>query len=269
LGGLWVAFGVCPTHADGNPGLQGAQSQGGPGAAGGNPDDAHGAGGGGGGGGGYFGGGGGGGGSWCSAGFAGSGGGGGGGSSFVDLSVTDSSITEAVHSGDGSVSFSFVDAAGPVDAPQIVPAPHRAGWVTAPIAKVDWNWTDVGAGVDPSSCTQVSQTTAEGEVDVSALCSDTAGNESEDSVVIHHDASRPRIKLGSPTHHRYLLGAVVRAKYRCTDTGSGIAQCRAPVASGGRIRTGTLGVHRFTVRAKDRVGHTTRRTVTYRVVRHG
>jgi hypothetical protein len=40
------------------------------------------------------------------------------------------------------------------------------------------------------------------------------------------------------------------------------------VAPGDRIKTGLLGVHHFTVRAKDKLGHKTLRTVTYRVVRH-
>jgi hypothetical protein len=60
----------------------------------------------------------------------------------------------------------------------------------------------------------------------------------------------------------------VHAAYRCRGTGSGVALCHCQVASWHRIKTTKVGVHHFTVRAKDRLGYKSRRTITYRVVRH-
>ena len=340
-GGDPAGFGGCDEQGSGANGTAGSSFQGGPGGAG-----ADGGGlGGGGGGGGYLGGGGGGGSAWCSRGSVGSGGGGAGGSSFVDASVSDSSVTEANHSGDGSVVFTFVDGAGPVSAPVISPEPNASGWLNTYEFSIAWHWTDVGAGVDDENCTKTSTVfpvLVEGANELGASCADNVGNASEDEVTVHidtvppvvghgrshprtrstagdahpsrctgtgatrrrvstdcpqvstfhrqgthnefstcHDlagnlnqagaevkvdASTPKIRIKRPPHHRYRLGAGVRAKYRCTDTGSGIKRCHGTVASGHRIKTGRLGVHHFTVKAKDRLGHITRRTVTYRVV---
>ena len=102
---------------------------------------------------------------------------------------------------------------------------------------------------------------------VMSLPPSSTGAVNETDAEVKVDASSPRIHLDRPLHHRYVRGAVVRAKYRCTDTGSGIARCHGSVASGDRINTGRLGVHHFTVRAKDKLGHKTLRTVIYRVVR--
>lgn len=57
---------------------------------------------------------------------------------------------------------------------------------------------------------------------------------------------------GTPT---YLLNEVVNASYNCTDGGSGVKTCSAPVASGAAIDT-TLGAHAFTVTGIDNVDHT-------------
>ena len=344
-GGDAAGFGGCDEQFNGSDGTAGSSFQGGPGGAG-----ATGAGlGGGGGGGGYFGGGGGGGSAWCSRGSVGSGGGGAGGSSYVDETVSDPTVTQANHSGDGSVVLTFVDGAGPVAAPTISPEPNASGWLDTYTFQIDWHWTDVGAGVDDQNCTKTSTVFPvldEGANELGASCADNVGNASEDQVTVHIDtappvsgtefapthevdgwrrapvsvhwnwsdatsgvdpgdcpqlstfrhqgthnvfttcydiagnsnqagaevkvdASSPKIRIKRPLHHRYVRGAVVRAKYRCTDTGSGIARCHGTVASGHRIKTGRLGVHHFTVRAKDRLGHVTRRTVTYRVVSHG
>ncbi len=343
-GGDAAGFGGCDEQGNGANGTAGSSLQGGPGGTG-----ADGGGlGGGGGGAGYFGGGGGGGSAWCSRGSVGSGGGGGGGSSFVDETVGDATVTQANHSGDGSVVFTFVDGAGPVAAPTISPTPSAAGWVNTFSFEVDWHWTDVGAGVDDENCTKTSSifpVLAEGDNELSASCADTVGNSSEEELTVHIDtvppssavtftptrsvdgwrrapvavhwnwtdetsgiqtdscpqartfnrqgvhnvfadcfdlagnvnearaevrvdASSPKIRIKRPLHHRYVQGAVVRAKYRCTDTGSGIARCHGTEASGHRIKTGRPGVHHFTVKAKDRLGHVTRRTVSYRVVLH-
>ena len=110
--------------------------------------------------------------------------------------------------------------------------------------------------------------TRQGAHHVFGDCFDLAGNVNEAGAEVKVDASSPKIRIQRPTHQRYRVGADVRAKYRCTDTGSGIARCHGTVASGHRIQTGRLGVHHFTVRAKDRLGHVTRRTLTYRVVLH-
>ena len=59
----------------------------------------------------------------------------------------------------------------------------------------------------------------------------------------------------------------VRARYSCTDGGSGVASCTGTQPNGGLIPTGlfALGRHTFTVTATDSVGNTTTVTHGYQV----
>ena len=127
---------------DGTPGTDGGAGTGGPAganAAAGTP--------GGGGGGGLFGGGGGGSGAKCvpPGPFAG-GGSGGGGSSLVPAG---GSLTDAVRAGNGLITITYTDAVAPVAAPTQAPAANASGWNNTAVT-VTWNWTDDGAGVDPT-----------------------------------------------------------------------------------------------------------------------
>jgi hypothetical protein len=65
----------------------------------------------------------------------------------------------------------------------------------------------------------------------------------------------------------YWTGQPVYSLYDCTDySGSGLASCAGPVASGAPIDTATAGTHTFTVTATDGNGDTTSDTHTYNVV---
>ena len=65
----------------------------------------------------------------------------------------------------------------------------------------------------------------------------------------------------------YWTGQPVDSLYDCTDySGSGLASCAGPVASGAPIDTSTAGTHTFTVTATDGNGDTTSATHTYNVV---
>lgn len=61
------------------------------------------------------------------------------------------------------------------------------------------------------------------------------------------------------------LKQAISASYVCADAGSGPDVCTGPVANGGTLDTATVGTKSFKVEARDKVGNTTSRTVTYTV----
>ncbi len=258
-GSTWPS---CTSYASGAPGADGTSGRGGDGADG----QVAGSHGGGGGGGGYFGGGGGGAGSICeSRGIAGSGGGGGGGSSYVDAGASNVSVSQGVRSGDGLVTITFEDSVPPTADPTLTPAPNAAGWNDAPV-RVDWGWTDAGAGVDPAACTQQSTAAAEGVLQLVALCSDQAGNTASDSVTVRIDTSDPTASISTPADGAsYPVHQQVDAGYSCADSVSGIDTCTGTVPQGAALDTATVGVKAFTVTATDRAGNTSTSTVHYTV----
>jgi hypothetical protein len=214
--------------------------------------------GGGGGGGGYVGGGGGGGGAYCaSSGFfrSGSGGGGGGGSSFVDRYLTDTSILQGVGTGDGTLSITYEDTAGPVSNPVTTPQPNSAGWNNSEVT-VDWNWTDAISGVDPAHCTQSTTSGAGSSVGIllSATCQDLAGNLSRSrSISVKIDLAAPQ---ASPTTSGRSVNGWSRGPatiaWNWADNLSGLdhSTCRATSPVAGH------GTHVTTVTCKDVAGNT-------------
>jgi YVTN family beta-propeller protein len=82
------------------------------------------------------------------------------------------------------------------------------------------------------------------------------------------DTTAPTVELRSPADGASLpQGAVVRADYSCADQGgSGLASCAGDVPDGAPIDTSELGIHRFTVVARDGAGNTTVVTHRYKVV---
>ena len=244
-GGDAAGFGGCDEQGNGADGTAGSSFQGGPGGAG-----ATGGGlGGGGGGGGYFGGGGGGGSAWCSRGSVGSGGGGAGGSSYVDETVSDPTVTQANHSGDGSVVFTFVDGAGPVAAPTISPDTQRQLDGSTPTRfEIDWHWTDVGAGVDDQNCTKTSTVFPvldEGDNELGASCADKVGNASEEELTVHIDTAPPVVG-GRRSRPRARWTAGDGRRSRCTGTGAdadvGIQTGVVPAAAARSRRQGAHNV---------------------------
>lgn len=78
----------------------------------------------------------------------------------------------------------------------------------------------------------------------------------------------PAISIVTPADGAvYTQAQAVAAIYSCASPdGAGITSCAGPVANGGPLDTTTLGLHTFTVEAKDSDGGFASRTVTYMVV---
>jgi hypothetical protein len=80
------------------------------------------------------------------------------------------------------------------------------------------------------------------------------------------DTTGPTITSTRPVDRAtYKLDQRVLASYACSDD-SGVESCAGPVASGRRVNTSTIGTKTFTITAKDGVGNTSTKSVTYRVV---
>ena len=87
------------------------------------------------------------------------------------------------------------------------------------------------------------------------------------SRVVQVDVTAPSVALSAPrSGATYELGSYVAASYSCGDANSGLASCVGTRANGSAIDTGSTGYKTFTVRASDRAGNVTDRSVTYRVV---
>lgn len=116
--------------------------------------------------------------------------------------------------------------------------------------------TSVPAGVE----------TADASTDSRGVC-DRAGNCSTAGPLAGNrvDKKAPDISIASPAGINYLLNQAAAAQYACADAGAGVAACKGTTASGALIDTATLGVKSFTVEATDRVGNTSRASVTYAV----
>ncbi|HEX3932877.1 MAG TPA: hypothetical protein VHW64_19480 [Nocardioides sp.] len=240
------------------------------GTGGGRPDDYPRAGGGG-GGGGYTGGGGGGGGAYCVSLAAipyGAGGGGGGGSSLVSASALAGSILQGRNQGDGSITISYSDSAGPTASPTLSPAPNVAGWNNTRVT-VNWNWTDETSGIDTTNCTQQSSTgTHTGELVLDAVCEDTENNVSQDSVTVRVDPTAP---VAAPTRDDAQVDALVNGwtrgpvtlDWNWADSLSGVdaAACTTSSTASGN------GVHQLTARCADVAGNAATASKTVRVDR--
>jgi hypothetical protein len=143
--------------------------------------------------------------------------------------------------------------------------------------KVEFSCDDEG-GSGLASCIGTApndsmlDTSVPGLIGVTVTARDNAGNETSVTHtvnVVAPDTSAPAIELLSPVDDaQYLLGEEVRAEYTCTEEteGSGLSACDAPVASGEPVDTSSVGLHEFTVTARDKAGNTSSGTVHYRVV---
>jgi uncharacterized repeat protein (TIGR01451 family) len=79
------------------------------------------------------------------------------------------------------------------------------------------------------------------------------------------DHTPPTITINAPANINYLLNQTLVANYSCMDSGSGVAQCAGPVASGSQVGTGAVGAQTFTVNARDNAGNTASLAVDYRI----
>ena len=83
---------------------------------------------------------------------------------------------------------------------------------------------------------------------------------------VNDDHSGPAITIITPADGaHYKQGQKVNANYHCSDP-SGVAFCQGPAPNGKPIDTSTLGGQSFTVQARDKLGHTSTKTVHYTVV---
>jgi hypothetical protein len=105
-------------------------------------------------------------------------------------------------------------------------------------------------------------------------CLDQAGNAADPVTLggIKIDQTPPQITVSVPTATTYLLHQAVTVGSACADLladgttpGSGVAVCTGTVANGGELDTATVGTKTFTVTARDAVGNTASRSVTYTV----
>ena len=107
--------------------------------------------------------------------------------------------------------------------------------------------------------------TAEASTGTRLVC-DRSGNCSIAGPVrpVKVDRKAPVITIASPSPTTYVLGASVTAAFGCSDSGSGVASCLAPVAVGDPVLTGSPGTRAFSVVARDYSGNERTETVAYR-----
>ena len=122
-------------------------------------------------------------------------------------------------------SVSSADTTPPTASPSQNPAPNGAGWNNSDVT-VTWNWTDSGSGIDATNCTTNSTSNGEGSIDLTATCTDLAGNVGNASVTVQVDKTAP---TANPTfapapNARGWYTSAVTVTYNWTDNagGSGI-----------------------------------------------
>jgi hypothetical protein len=104
-----------------------------------------------------------------------------------------------VASNQGSASYVVkIDKTAPTANPAQTSTANAAGWNTSDVT-VTWNWTDgQGSGIDPVSCTTRSTSTGSGVQELTATCSDLAGNSGTASQTVRVDKTPPTI-VGAAT----------------------------------------------------------------------
>jgi hypothetical protein len=181
---------------------------------------------------------------------------------------------------DRNLRFSF-DTTAPSATASLSPATPASGWYRSPVTV-----TITGQSGATSSIVRVDHrvdggswlSTAGNRVDVvvSGTGDHTVEYRTVDSLdrmsaiasrSVRVDVTNPTVSLGSPRGgSTYELASQVVASYSCGDAASGLATCIGTRASGSAIDTGSIGFKTFTVRATDRAGNETSRSVTYQVV---
>ena len=144
-----------------------------------------------------------------------------------------------------------IDQTPPTIAGTVSPAPNAFGWNSTDVAII-WTCNDSGSGI--ASCQAPATVQAEGAGQViTGEAVDRAGNRATGSVSVNIDKTLPVITaVVAPASNAYgWQNMPVTVTFACSDTGSGIAACTAPVvvATEGerQVVTGT---------ATDRAGNT-------------
>jgi len=104
--------------------------------------------------------------------------------------------------------------------------------------------------VSPGTETANAMTGSQNVCDIAGNCA-TAGPVGSNKI----DKKPPTITITAPAGGAYALNQTVTANYTCSDGGSGVAVCSAPVASGSKIDTSSVGNKTFTVNTIDNVGN--------------
>ncbi len=161
----------------------------------------------------------------------------------------------------------FIDTLGPVVKCGTADGQWHAGNVSIGCTATDASSgiADADQAFELSTSTYAGMETAEA-VTVGRVVCDAVGNCTTVSGIggNHVDRKVPDVAVELPAGP-YTLGEQVPVTYGCTDGGSGIATCEAPVASGGFLDTTEVGAHSFEVVGTDAVGNTSSRTVSYEV----
>jgi hypothetical protein len=169
--------------------------------------------------------------------------------------------------------YTVVDTTDPVVT--IITPASGASYSQGAVVNASYSCSDSGSGIDSCVGTVANgspiNTSTLGNRTFTVTATDNAGNT---RVVTHTytvvpppDTTDPVVTLVTPANGaEYMVGEVVVVDYRCSDSGSGIAECQGTQPNGSLIDTTTPGSRTFTVTATDNAGNTTVVTHTYTVV---
>lgn len=144
--------------------------------------------------------------------------------SFPQVTWNDTTCPDGTNSNeyvDGC--FSPVDTQAPVAHPTVSGTLGSNGWYLSEVT-VSWNWTDNGT-INPAKCTHTSSSATNGSADLTASCTDLAGNTGSGSENVKIDTTAPQVKVtGVRNGGVYPLGRVPAIACQTTDSVSGIAK---------------------------------------------
>lgn len=121
----------------------------------------------------------------------------------------------------------------PTASPVASPAANAFGWNNSDVT-VDWHWS-AAAGIDPSNCTTSTVSSGQGTIDLSASCTDKAGNTGTAHYTVNVDKSAPVADPSqSPQPQNGWNKTDVTVDWHWTDTGgSGLSNCVQSSVSAG------------------------------------
>ncbi|RNL60557.1 hypothetical protein EFK50_19765 [Nocardioides marmoriginsengisoli] len=180
----------------------------------------------------------------------------------------------------------FADSGDDFEPPQIAvstPPGVVNGWSAAPfsatvrvtdtggsgVMSAEW-WlagATEGSGIINGTTATDIAITGSGRTTLSVAASDREGNESSADRELGVDTVAPSIVLGPELTNlddsNVAPGTTVTADYTCSDADSGVVACDARVAAGSPLSTD--GAHELVITARDGVGRTSQRTVSWNV----
>jgi hypothetical protein len=153
-----------------------------------------------------------------------------------------------------------IDETAPTVTVAIAPAPNAAGWNNSNVT-VSFTCSDAGSGI--ATCPPLQTVTTEGaNQNITATATDKAGNTASAAAVVNIDRTPPSITpVISPVPNAAGWNNTnVTISFTCTDAGSGVAVCPAP------IQVSTEGANQiFTATAVDIAGNSTPVSVTLNI----